>query len=114
MSFEDATSPSYWRSAWREFKPYATLDLIAEDNTWEARLRVISAVDGNIRFRVIYKLEAEKRKADIPKGYHVEHLSPNGWRVVGPDGSQIGSFEPMEADAVRTATDHARRSTVKA
>lgn len=116
ISLETALSRDYWRNAWKllETKPRSTIDLIADDNAWEATVRILSAKDGDVQFRIITEWHAEKvSKAAIPEGYRVEHMTGKGWRALDPVGVIVVEGVPVEAEAVASAQEHATAPAAK-
>lgn len=113
--------PDYWRNLVKECgqtrtsgKPsYNKIEVIAEDGTWEADLRVLSAADGLVQTRLLRLWEPDAkpgRKPMVPEGYTVEHIRDNGWRALDPNGIILSSRLPLEEDAVRAASHHARKA----
>lgn len=114
LSLDDVLAPSYWRNAWKvlERKEMSTIELISDDNTWEARVRVLAVSEGVVKLRVVSKWEPEKKagpKPAAPDGYRVEFISGKGWRAVDPAGVEIGT-EPTEPEAITLAQAHAKKS----
>jgi hypothetical protein len=95
------------RPAWNR------IEIICEDGTWEAALRVLSAGDGLVHTRVIFEWHAPKvpgRKPALPDGYTVEHIPNNGWRALDNHGAVISDRLPIEEDAVRAASAHSKKA----
>lgn len=113
IKLEQALSKPFWSNAYKllERKPLSLVELIAEDGSWEAEVRVLAVDDvGNIRFRILRHWQAQEIKKDaLPKGYRVEFVRDNGWRCIDPSGQQVGGYEPAETDAVALASSFARR-----
>lgn len=112
VSLDDVLEPSYWANTWKLFenRSNSTIQFIAEDNQWEARVRVLSAKGGVMKFRILSKFEeAVSLKEAVPEGYTVEHMTEKGWRVVDPAGSVIASEEARKSDALTIAVEHSDR-----
>jgi hypothetical protein len=117
----DCRRPDYWRNNARECgqsringRPsFNRIEILAEDGTWEADLRVLSVADGLVHTRLLREWsEPAKpgRKPAVPDGYTVEHIQGNGWRALDPNSEIVGQRLPTEEGAVRAAADHARRA----
>ncbi len=121
VTLEMVRRPDYWRNVVRECAqsrvagrtPWNRLEVICEDGTWEAELRILSAADGLVQTRVIREWHAEAkpgRKPQVPEGYVVEFIRDNGWRALDPNGVVLSSRLPVEDDAIRAAATHARKA----
>ncbi len=121
VTLEMVRRPDYWRNCIKECGQTRTagrpsfnrIEVIAEDGTWEAELRVLSAADGLVQTRLLRQWEPESRpgrKPLVPEGYTVEHIRDNGWRALDPNGIVLSSRLPLEEDAVRAASHHARKA----
>ena len=121
VTLEMCQRPDYWRNVVKECgmqrvgqrHAWNRIEIIAEDGTWEADLRVISAVDGLVQTRLLREWHTPARpgrKPLPPEGYIVEHIPANGWRVLDPNGQEIAGKLPVEDDAVRAAAQHAKRA----
>ncbi len=97
------------RHAWNK------IEIIAEDGTWEAELRVLSVVEGAlplVNTRLLREWHAPVkpgRKPAVPEGYAVEHIANNGWRALDPNGQIIAANLTIEDDAIRAAATHAKK-----
>lgn len=120
-SLEMCQRPDYWRNVVKEagqqrvFGRHAwnRIEILAEDGTWEAELRVLSAADGLVHTRVIREWAAPAkpgRKPNIPDGYQIEHIPGNGWRVLDTNGTPIATNLPVEDDAIRAAAAHSKKA----
>lgn len=120
ITLEHVTDLTYWKNVTRELgqsrvvgrNPFNKIEVIAEDGTWEAVLRVLSVQDGLVRVRVLSHWEAERRpgrKPNLPDGYVVEFIPQNGWRALDPKGGIIAAGEALEDDALRAAASHAKK-----
>lgn len=115
-TLEQVCDPTYWSSVANEFKraPWALIEIIADDGSWEADLRVFAIGDGFAKVRVRNSWAyADKpgRKPALPDGYKVEHLPTQGWRAMSPNGEVVAERKQVEMEAVRAAADHARTMT---
>lgn len=124
VTLEMCQRPDYWRNCLRELgqqrvngrHAWNKIEIIAEDGTWEADLRVLSVSDGLVRTRLLREWNAPARpgrKPNVPEGYIVEHVPNNGWRALDPKGAIIAANLTIEDDAVRAAATHARTLTGK-
>jgi hypothetical protein len=123
-SLEMCQQPSYWKSVVKEAGQQRVLgrhawnriEIIAEDGTWEAELRVLSVVDGPsalVNTRLIREWHAPVkagRKPAVPEGYIVEHITNNGWRARDPGGQIIAANLSIEDEAIRAAANHAKKA----
>lgn len=118
ITLEMCQRPDFWKNVIRECaqqrvhgRPsWNRIEIISEDGTWEAELRILSASDGLVHTRVIREWNAPARpgrKASAPDGYVIEHIPSNGWRVLDPKGSLVTTNLPIEDDAIRAAAAHA-------
>ena len=112
--------PDYWTHLTRELgaqrvesrHAYNRIEILAEDNSWEAELRVLSVADGLVHTRCIREWTAPAkpgRKPSLPDGYKVEHVPGNGWRALDANGGVIVGKLATEEDAIRAASGHARK-----
>lgn len=120
VTLDDCRHPAYWRNVIRECSQqriggrhaYNRIEILAEDGTWEAELRVMSAGDGLVHTRLLREWKAEVkvgRKPTAPEGYVVEHITGNGWRALDPAGEFVAQRLTTEDEAVRAAAAHARK-----
>ena len=120
-TLEMCKRPDYWKNVIREVGQQRTIgrhawnriEIIAEDGTWEADLRVLG-IDGSnlVTTRVIREWTDPKAavKLAVPKGYLVEHITGNGWRALAPGGDIILTGKATEQAAIADAIDHVRRA----
>lgn len=119
-TLEMCQAPDYWKHCVRELNQQRVLgrhawnkiEIIAEDGTWEAELRVINVADGLVNTRLLREWRAPVklgRKPAVPEGYTVEHIANNGWRVLDPDRQIIAANISIEEEAVRQAAAHAKQ-----
>lgn len=120
VTLEMCQHPSFWKNVTRECgqqrvanrMAWNKIEILAEDGTWEAELRILSVADGLVHTRVIREWNAPARpgrKASVPEGYAVEHITGNGWRVLDPKGGIVATNLPIEEEAVRAASHHAKK-----
>lgn len=123
-SLEMCQRPDYWRNCLRELgqqriggrHAWNKIEIIAEDGTWEAELRVVAVGDGLVQTRLLREWSAPKtpgRKPALPDGYRVEHIEGNGWRALDPNGAIVRDKLQTEEMAVRAASQHARTAGVE-
>lgn len=116
VTLETALSSSYWRNAWKvlEGKKYSTIDLLADDGSFDVTVRILDATATSMEFRVVREWEPKRapgRKPNVPNGYTVEHLPDQGWRAVAPDGTVLIEKKASEDDALKAALNHARKAS---
>lgn len=101
------------RHAWNK------IEIIAEDGSWEAELRVLKVEQGasgapslvHTRLLSSWQEPAKPgRKISLPDGYVVEHISENGWRALDPKGQTIIEKQTTEDQALKAAVAHAKKS----
>lgn len=118
-TLEMCQRPDYWKHHTRELgqqrvlgrNAWNRIEIICEDGTWEAELRVISVADGLVNTRLLREWRAATkpgRKPTVPAGYVVEHIANNGWRVLDPDRQIIAANISIEEEAIRAAASHAK------
>lgn len=121
VTIDQVSDPTYWKNVTRELgqarvigrNPFNKIEVLAEDGTWEATLRVLSVGDGLVRTRVISFWEAERkpgRKPNLPEGYQIEFVPNSGWRALDPKGGVVVQNEAIEEDALRAAASHAKKA----
>lgn len=120
-TLEMCQRPDYWRNLNRECSQqrvvgrhaWNKIEIIAEDGTWEAELRILSVADGLVSTRLIREWNAPSKpgkKPVLPEGYKIEHLPSNGWRALDPNGLPIATNLPIEDDAIRAASQHSKKA----
>lgn len=120
-TLEMCQQPSYWKNVAKEAgmqrvlgrHAWNKIEIICEDGTWEAELRVLSIAEGLVHTRLLSQWQAPAkpgRKPAVPEGYVVEHIANNGWRALDPGGQIIASNLTIEDDAVRAAASHAKKA----
>ncbi len=118
-TLDDCRRPDYWRNVVKEAgqqrilgrHAWNRIEILAEDGTWEAELRVLSAGDGLVHTRVLRAWNAEtKTEAPAPNGYTVEYISGNGWRAIDPGGAILTEKRTARDDALRAAELHAAKA----
>lgn len=119
-TLEACQRPDYWkdnvlplsRARYVGQNPWHKIELIADDGTWEAMLRVVGVSDGLVTVRVIYERSYADKTATplkLPDGYKVEHIPTKGWRALDRHSSIITAGAALERDAIRAAVQHARK-----
>lgn len=118
---EDCLRKDYWKNLTRECSQqripgkhaWNRIEIIAEDGTWEAELRILSVGPDYVETRLLreWRQPAEKvaRKPKAPAGYTVEMVGGNGWRAMAPKGLVVAEKLLTEAEAVKAAEAHASR-----
>lgn len=113
--------PDYWRNVTRECgqqrvvgrHAWSRIEIIAEDGTWEAELRILTVANGLVHTRLLREWTAPQkpgRKPNVPDGYTVEHITGNGWRALDPNGAPVAVNQTTEDDATRAAYAHSKQS----
>ena len=121
VTLEMCQRPDYWRNVIKECgqqrvvgrHAWNTIEILAEDGTWEAELRVLSATDGLVNTRLIREWNAPVkpgRKPNLPEGYVIEHVASNGWRALDPNGQIVTQHQTIEDAAIRAAAAHAKQA----
>lgn len=119
-TLEMCQRPDYLRNVLRECgqqrqptkHAWNKIEIIAEDGTWEAELRITSVADGLVTTRAL-RVWRDPKAADkpaTPKGYKTEHVPSNGWRSLDPAGAVIVEKKQTEIEAIRAAIDHAKKA----
>ena len=122
VTLEMCSRPDYWSNCIRELgqqrvnskHAWNKIEIIAEDGTWEAELRVLSATAGLVTTRVIreWHLPARPgRKPNLPDGYTVEFIPANGWRALDSRSAVVADRLPVEEEAIRAASAHAKAAS---
>ena len=120
-TIEDIQRPDYWRNLIKECgqqrvagrHAWNRIEVLGEDGTWEAELRVISASAGLVSTRLLREWKATGkpgRKPVTPEGYKIEHIPSNGWRCLDSHGDLIATNLPIEEDAIRAASAHYKKA----
>lgn len=125
VTLADVQEPTYWVHVVRELaqqrvvgrKSFNRIEVLADDGSWEAELRVMNVVDEGTVRRVETRLLRQwpvagvaVQKLTTPPGYKVEHVANRGWRVIDEAGATIKSNLPTEEDAIRFAQGHAKKA----
>lgn len=121
ISLDQVLAPSYWRNAWKMFerRVHSTIDLVADDGAWEAKVRVTAVAENVVRLRVLSRWTPEAPIKEAPDGVKIEHLPSFGWRAVAADGVTLAEGLPSRDEAIAAASTSGRasaapRKTVKA
>lgn len=123
-TIDDVQRPDYFRNLVKEAKQqrvngrhsWNKIEIISEDGTWEAELRVLSADGGLVQTRLLRQWPEPTKVAPIkaapslkvPKGYTVDHVTGNGWRALDSHGEPIVTGKAIEDEAIRAAVSHAK------
>ena len=113
--------PDFWRNVTKELgqqrvngrHAWNKIEILAEDGTWEAELRVLSVSAGLVHTRLLREWHAAVkpgRRPQVPDGYQIEHIPNNGWRVLGPNGAPVATNLPVEDEAIRAASAHSKKA----
>ena len=110
VTLDDVLEPGFWKHVWREMTrgggKYAKIEVICEDQTWEAELRVYATGDGFVKTRVLVPWEAKKaqgRPPKLPEGWVAEPVGST-WRVRNSVGEPVVQNEASEYDAIVAAS----------
>ena len=113
FSFDDCLDPSFWRHA-TILKPNDRLELVAEDGSWDADVRVTAASPGFAVLRVLREwrapVDALQGEAGAPT---VGFVPQSGWVLFGADGAPIARFAD-EVSARAALSDHVNASGLAA
>ena len=119
-TLEDCQRPDYWGNVRREAglqrvvgrHAWNKIEIVAEDGTWEAMLRVVSvSQDGQVMTRLLSSwTDPKKAQADAPEGYTVEHIAGNGWRALDPKQAPLTEKKASRDEALLAAVEHHRRA----
>lgn len=112
-TIEMCLAPEYWAQCSRELgqtrvigrHAWNKLEIISEDGTWEAELRVITAEPDRVFVRLLRYWQSD-RVTKLPAGYDVAHVPGNGWRVMNHQGAILTEKLATEDEAVRFAHRH--------
>lgn len=119
VTLEMCRAPDYWRNVRRETgqqrvpgrHAFNRIEIMAEDGTWEAELRVMSvASNGDIETRLLREYRDAASQMAVPKGYVVDHVPGNGWRAMDHKGVVIAGKMTTRDEAVRAAQAHSRKA----
>ena len=121
ITLEMVQRPDYWRNVIREVgqqrivgrHAFNRIEVLAQDGSWEAELRVMSAADGLATTRLLREWHAPTkpgRKPSLPEGYIVEHIANNGWRGLDPNGAIVAALLTTEDEAIRAVANHAKKA----
>lgn len=119
-TLEDVQQPKYFKNCLRECGQQRTpgkhawnrIEIIAEDGTWEAELRIMSIGPDSVQTRLLREWRAPEkpaREAKVPAGYTIEMVRNNGWRAVGPGDAVVAEKLLTKAEAVKAAEEHAKQ-----
>lgn len=83
VSTDDILDPSFWSFVSKDFNPYDTIEVRADDGKWIAHLRVVSCERNYAKVQLRGPVEEIKHNADVPnasvkhkiefKGAHLKH-----------------------------------------
>lgn len=100
---------TYWVNAWKRFegREGSTLDILAEDGSFDAHARILKVTEGKVTFRLLREWHEERSDLEVPKGYRVEFVAGRGWRALDPASAIVIEARPQKIDALIAALDHA-------
>lgn len=127
-TLEMCLMPDYWTHCTRELgqqrvigrHAWNKIEIIAEDGTWEAELRVLKIEQGAngaasfVHTRLLSSWQDSPkpgRKPSAPDGYTVEHIHENGWRAMDSKGRLVIEKQTTEEEAMKAAREHARKAS---
>lgn len=119
VTLEQVCEPSYWAPVTGELRRarWARIEVVCDDGSWEADLRVYATGEGFAKVRVLQSWafsEKVERKPKTPDGYRIEHIPSQGWRALTPAGDVIADRKQVESEAINAAREHAKASRVEA
>ena len=109
--------PEYWSAVGGDISRtrFPMIEVIAEDGTWDALLRVTASDKDYAKTRIIWKWEetAANVTEALPRATRVEYVERNGWRALGPDNVVIAEKLATRAEAATAARNYvaARKAT---
>lgn len=118
VTLEMCCDRSYWRNVTKECGQarvagrgaWNKIEIIAEDGSWEADLRIVSVGDGLVATRVLRQWPAEQTAAPVlapaPDGYTVEHIQGNGWRTLDARNQVLVEKRSSRDEALQAAVRH--------
>lgn len=108
--------PDYWTNVVREAgqtrvpgrHAWNKIEVLAEDGTWEAELRVMAVVGTKVHVRLLRETREPSvaESAAAPDGYTVEHVTGNGWRARDRKGQVITEKRQTRDQALMAAVAH--------
>ena len=112
-TLQTCLQPNYFRHALKELgasqikgvNAFNTVEIIAEDGSWEADLRVLD-VDLElelVKFRLLHFWQDETVEKPLPDGYEIEFVRGNGWRAFNPRREQLIGGASIRAQAFDAA-----------
>jgi len=125
-TLDDVTHPEYFRNHIRECSmtrvagrhAWNRIEVIAEDGSWEADLRIVSVDKDGLRVmtRVIRewpmkpaaveKAPEKPPERQPPEGYTVEHIQGNGWRALDRNAAVLVDKRTTRDAALQAAVEH--------
>lgn len=113
VTLADCCRASYWQDHLKELahehvagkRPFHSIELIAEDGSWEADIRVLKCnpADKTLSVRVIREYCQPEFDRKLPAGFSVEFIKGAGWRVFSPRHEMIAECLRTEAMAYEAA-----------
>lgn len=117
-TLKDCMRPDYWSNVRREAglqrvvgrHAWNKIEIIAEDGTWEADLRVMAVDGGLVTTRLLRAWRETETKAEtpVPDGYTVEHIPNNGWRALDRKGQILTEKRSTRDQAMAAVAEHQR------
>lgn len=112
ITLEQCLEPTFWAHCVGRLKKNTMIELVAEDGSFDALVRVTDKDVGFAKLRVLYSWRNDKAAAkpedgetgktrELPGLQYIPSGSTKGWRVLGFDGSTVreGIVEKAEAQA---------------
>lgn len=122
VTLEMCRDPNYWRNVTRECGQarvagrgaWNKIEIIAEDGSWEAELRIVSVGDGLVTTRVLRHWAGDTvDEKPAPEGYKVEHIPGNGWRALDGRNQTLTEKRASRDDALQAAVRHHEKSRAR-
>lgn len=109
LDLEACLKPLYWRNVVQRLggARFTTIELLADDNAWEALVRVTSVEAHQAHVRVLFKWEQKGKAPPMPKGYAAEFIAGQGFRVRDPHNGIVAEKLPDIIVATKAAIKHA-------
>jgi hypothetical protein len=117
VALENVTAPAYWQHVMRALPPRSVIHVMAEDNSYEARLRVIGA-GGAFKLRVLDYFSTNDQAIPIetavaPGELEVGFAPAHKWRVIDTVTKDViskGHTTKEEAEQARDNLISARKA----
>jgi hypothetical protein len=125
VTFDKLLIPSFWAHHQSKFKVHDIVEVVSQDGSFDAELRVTDRDVGFAKMRVLRKWEKEadatisaseqnrqdQQQVPAKKVYPcVDFKQAEQWRVLGFDGNVVKKDLPSKDDAERELAEYNRRA----